>query len=68
MQGAHSTAGADAGRSFGSPAADQAVQKLEALGAKVYPPESKDVMDWGILAGECFAQPSLPTGPTPQLS
>lgn len=40
-----------AGYAYGSAAADQAVQKLQSLGAKVYPPEAKDVMDWGVLAG-----------------
>ena len=37
---------------YGSRAANDAAQKLESLGASVYPPEAKDTMDWGILAGK----------------
>ena len=53
MQGPHHELPPDAppSHSYGSRKKDEAVQKLQALGAKVYPPEAKDVMDWGILAG-----------------
>ena len=37
---------------YGSPAANEAVQQLQSLGATVHPPEAKDAMDWGVLAGE----------------
>ena len=36
---------------YGSNASNEAVKKLESLGASVYPPESKQDMDWGVLAG-----------------
>lgn len=36
---------------YGSQQADQAAQKLQSLGAMVYPPGNKDTIDWGILAG-----------------
>lgn len=36
---------------YGSRRADQAAQKLQSLGAVVYPPKNQDTFDWGILAG-----------------
>ena len=36
---------------YGSPEADAAVQKLQSMGATVYPPGNKDAIDWGALAG-----------------
>ena len=36
---------------YGSREADQAAQKLQSLGAMVYPPGNKTAIDWGILAG-----------------
>ena len=36
---------------YGSQQADQAAQKLQSLGAMVYPPGSRETIDWGILAG-----------------
>lgn len=36
---------------YGSPEADAAVQKLQSMGATVYPPGNKDAIDWGVLAG-----------------
>ena len=40
---------------YGSREADQAAQKLQSLGAMVYPPGKEGTFDWGILAGP--AQP-----------
>ncbi|GLC34025.1 hypothetical protein PLESTM_000145300 [Pleodorina starrii] len=39
------------GHDWGSPAAACAVEQLLAMGAQVFPPGSKDKMDWGVLAG-----------------
>ncbi|KAL3159723.1 hypothetical protein ABBQ38_010129 [Trebouxia sp. C0009 RCD-2024] len=36
---------------YGSRRADQAAQKLQSLGAMVYPPTNQETFDWGILAG-----------------
>ncbi len=36
---------------WGSPAAKQAVETLQAMGAQVFPPGSKEKLDWGVLAG-----------------
>ncbi|KXZ51704.1 hypothetical protein GPECTOR_11g153 [Gonium pectorale] len=44
-------AGTAAGHDWGSPAAARAVEQLLAMGAQVFPPGSKDKMDWGVLAG-----------------
>ena len=52
---------AGGGHDYGSSAANDAVAKLEGLGASVYPPESKDDMDWGVLAGRLH-QPWLESG------
>lgn len=46
---------------YGSPEADAAVQKLQSMGATVYPPGNKDAIDWGVLAGE--VQPGPGTAP-----
>lgn len=40
---------------YGSRRADQAAQKLQSLGAMVYPPTNQETFDWGILAGVPFS-------------
>ncbi|KAG1674686.1 hypothetical protein FOA52_007210 [Chlamydomonas sp. UWO 241] len=39
------------GHDWGSAAAAKAVKTLQAMGAQVFPPGSKEKMDWGVLAG-----------------
>ena len=45
---------------YGSPEADAAVQKLQSMGATVYPPGNKDAIDWGALAGGVQQGPGTP--------
>ena len=40
---------------YGSREADQAAQKLQSLGAMVYPPGNKAAIDWGVLAGQHYS-------------
>ena len=44
---------------YGSKEADQAVEKLQELGAIVHPPGNKDSIDWGMLAGITTIQPFM---------
>lgn len=46
-----------AGHDWGSRAAAAAVQQLLGMGAQVFPPGSKEQMDWGVLAGALLSLP-----------
>ena len=39
------------GHDWGSSTAVAAVKKLQSMGAQVFPPGSKEKVDWGVLAG-----------------
>lgn len=57
FQGQPNTSTSASGVDYGSPQANAAVQRLEKLGAVVYPPGSKDAVDWGVLAGALVPRP-----------